>query len=100
MAAGAYNTGDAAFDADFARGAGGGEAPDIDQRGAAGETLAEHLHAQIGAVADDAQDLAIARWLIDQLDEAGYLDLSLRDVADVGVQIAAGRRATERVEHD
>ena len=78
------DTGDgaAAFELDFARDAAGGDGPGIDERGASGETLAEHLHAQIGAVADDPQELAIARWLIDQLDEAGYLEVPLRDVAD------------------
>ena len=39
----------------------GGEAPDIDERGGASETLAEHLHAQIGAVTSDPMQLFAAR---------------------------------------
>ncbi len=64
---------------DFGTAGGGGEAPDIDERGAAGETLAEHLHAQIGAVTSDPALLFAARWLIDQIDEAGYLTTTLED---------------------
>ncbi|WP_338467189.1 RNA polymerase factor sigma-54 [Novosphingobium sp. ZN18A2] len=63
-------------------GTGGGEAPDIDERGDFAETLAEHLHAQIGIVAKDDRALFLARWLIDQLDEAGYITVPLREVAD------------------
>lgn len=69
--------------------AGGGEAPDIDERGDYGETLADHLHAQIGMVAPGERALFLARWLIGQLDEAGYLTVPLRDVADsLGVALA------------
>ncbi|MBA4353598.1 MAG: RNA polymerase sigma-54 factor [Novosphingobium sp.] len=57
--------------------AGGGEGPDIDERGRFDETLAEHLHAQIGTTTSDPQLLFVARWLIDQIDEAGYLTISL-----------------------
>lgn len=58
---------------------GGGEGPDIDERGGSGETLAEHLHTQIGAVSSDPVLLFAARWLIDQIDEAGYLTSSLEE---------------------
>ena len=61
--------------------AAGGEGPDIDERGRSDETLAEHLHAQVGAAAHDAQTLFVARWLIDQLDETGYLSLPLSEAA-------------------
>ncbi len=71
---------DAAYDGE-ARSSGGGEAPGIDEHGGFGETLAEHLHAQIGAVCRDPRAGFIARFLIDQLDEAGYLPVPLRDVA-------------------
>jgi RNA polymerase sigma-54 factor len=62
---------------------GSGEGPSIDERGGGGSTLAEHLHAQVGAVARDTMQLFLARWLIDQLDEAGYLHVSLREIAGV-----------------
>lgn len=64
------------------RESGGGEGPDIDERGRLEETLAEHLHAQIGATTSDAQLLFVARWLIDQLDEAGYLAMPIGEVAE------------------
>ena len=61
---------------------GGGEGPDIDERGGASETLAEHLHAQIGAVTSDRVLLFAARWLIDQIDEAGYLVVGLEEASN------------------
>jgi DNA-directed RNA polymerase specialized sigma54-like protein len=66
--------------------AAGGEGPGIDERGDFDETLAQHLHAQIGAATSDAQLLFVARWLIDQIDEAGYLTITLAEAAaDLGV---------------
>ena len=55
----------------------------LDERGGGDPTLAEHLHAQVGPAASDARQAAIARWLIDQLDEAGYLETPLREVAEM-----------------
>ncbi|MBB3862492.1 RNA polymerase sigma-54 factor [Novosphingobium hassiacum] len=57
----------------------GGEGIDIDERGGSDETLAEHLHAQIGATTSDPQLLFVARWLIDQIDEAGYLTITVSE---------------------
>lgn len=66
---------------------GGGEAPAMEEYGAFDETLAEHLHAQIGAVARDPKLAFIARFLIDQLDDAGYLATNLREIA-VDLQVS------------
>jgi len=68
-----------------AGGSGGGEAdmPGIDTHGSGAASLAEHLHAQIGATSRDPQLVFIARWLIDQLDEAGYLIQPLTEAADM-----------------
>lgn len=76
--------------ADYSTSSGGGsEGPDIDERGRFDETLAEHLHAQVGAVTSDAQLLFVARWLIDQLDETGYLSLPLSEAAQaLGLPLA------------
>ena len=71
---------DSPFDGE-ARQSSGGEAPAIDEHGDFAESLAQHLHAQIGATVRDPRAGFIARFLIDQLDEAGYLPLPLRDVA-------------------
>ena len=64
-------------------GSAGGEGLSLDERGGGDPTLAEHLHAQVGTAASDAREAAIARWLIDQLDEAGYLETPLREIADL-----------------
>ena len=58
-----------------------GEGPSLDERGGGDATLAKHLHAQIGAASTDPMRVALGRWLIDQLDEAGYLPLSLAEAA-------------------
>ena len=72
----------------------GGELPDIGERGSAAETLAEHLHAQIGAVTRDARLCAVARFLIDQLDEAGYLPSPLAEIAaDSGLELTEAEAA-------
>ena len=63
-------------------GGGSGEGPDIDERGPSAETLSAHLHAQIGMTTSDQQLLFAARWLIDQLDEAGYLGMPLGEVCE------------------
>ena len=71
-------------------GAGDGEeGPSIDERGGAAETLVEHLDAQVGTATRDTRQAAIARFLIGQLDDAGYLQVPLREVAsDLGVPLA------------
>ncbi len=76
-----------------------GEAPALEERSAATETLAEHLHAQIGAVVRDPQQLFIARWLIDQLDESGYLRSPLERIADeLGIPEAQAETALTLVQ--
>jgi RNA polymerase sigma-54 factor len=78
---------------DWSAGGGGGdsdsEGPGIDSHGAAAPSLADHLHAQIGAATRDPQLLFVARWLIDQIDEAGYLAQPLAEAAQMlGVPLA------------
>ncbi|MCB2072577.1 MAG: RNA polymerase factor sigma-54 [Novosphingobium sp.] len=63
-----------------------GDLPSIEERGQAAQSLAEHLGAQVGAATDDPRLAAIVGFLIAQLDEAGYLTVSLREVAtELGV---------------
>ena len=57
-----------------------GEAPDLDAFADTSESLADVLLAQAGTAFAEA-DLFIARALIDQIDEAGYLRADLDDVA-------------------
>jgi RNA polymerase sigma-54 factor len=61
---------------------GGEDGPGIDERAGEAPTLAEHLHAQIGAAARDPRLAFIARHIAGLLDEAGYLTVPLREVAD------------------
>ena len=88
------------YEADYDGGASqsqsqGGEAPSIDTHADDGATtLAAHLHGQIGAQTRDGALEFMARFIIDQLDEAGYLPLPLAEVADaLGVPLAQAERA-------
>jgi RNA polymerase sigma-54 factor len=72
---------------------------DIEDRGNDGPTLAEHLQEQIGAATHDAGLLFIARHLIGQLDEAGYLPVPLREVAgELGVALVRAEQALALVQ--
>lgn len=92
-------TGDG-FAMDRSVGSGGGEeGPGIDERGAAEATLAEHLDAQIGAVAPDLHTAFIARHIVGLLDEAGYLSATMREVAqDLNVPLAEAEAGLEVVQ--
>ncbi|MBD8619238.1 RNA polymerase factor sigma-54 [Sphingomonas sp. CFBP 13728] len=64
-----------------AGGAGGEDGPDLDAFADTSLSLADHLLAQAGpAIAHD--DAFVAAHLIDQIDEAGYLTVSLLDIAN------------------
>ena len=74
--------------------ASGMEGPGIDERGGGEATLAAHLDAQIGAVAADPRQAAIARHIVGLLDEAGYLTGELRDAAaELGIALAEAEAA-------
>ena len=73
------DTGD--WSAQPASGGGEDDLPDISERADDAPTLAEHLEAQVGAASPDVRLEFIARHLIGQLDEAGYLTVPLREVA-------------------
>jgi len=60
----------------------GGEGPDIDEHGRFATTLTEHLEAQVGPAASEPTVAAIARYLIGQLDDAGYLPVPLPEVCE------------------
>lgn len=97
------DTGDGEFGGEWsaAHSSGGTEdGPGVDERGSGdGPTLAEHLHAQVGAVAGDSREEFVARALIDQLDEAGYLTVSLGEIAGaLGVPLAEVERALDVVQ--
>jgi RNA polymerase sigma-54 factor len=67
----------------------GDDGPGIDERGGGAPTLVEHLQAQLGTASDDDRLRAIANLIIGLLDEAGYLPVSLREVAfEAGLPLA------------
>ncbi len=66
----------------------GAEGPSIEERGDNNESLADHLEAQIGSMAYSAGEAAIARFIVGQLDEAGYLTVPVADIAaELGVTL-------------
>jgi len=71
-----------------------GEAPDLDQFVAARPTLAEHLWEQISYLVHDPAERMIAGFLVDGLNEAGYLTVELELVAE---QLGAPLETVERV---
>jgi RNA polymerase sigma-54 factor len=62
-------------------GLGGEDGPDWDSLADDAPDLAEHLEAQVALILS-GPDLTIAAHIIDQLDEAGYLTVPLREIAD------------------
>lgn len=72
---------------------GSSEAPDLDSFADTRESLTDVLLLQAGATFD-AADLFVARALIDQIDEAGYLRA---DVADVARRLGVPLEQVERV---
>ena len=88
------DTGDGEWGAAASSLGSGDDLPGIDERGAAAETLAEYLEAQIGAAARCPHEQAIARHLIGLLDEAGYLTAPLREIAgELGIALAEAEQA-------
>ncbi len=79
--------------------AGGEEGPGIDDHGSDAPDLASHLEAQIGPAAPDARTALIARHIVGLLDDAGYLPVHLREVAqDLGVSMAEAEGALDFVQ--
>ncbi|GMM92055.1 RNA polymerase factor sigma-54 [Qipengyuania sp. MTN3-11] len=90
-------------DGDWSRAAGSGggaeDHPDLENRAGDGPTLAQHLSAQIGAVAGDAREALVAARVVGELDEAGYFTGDLRALAEeLGVPLAEAERGLELVQ--
>jgi RNA polymerase sigma-54 factor len=60
----------------------GGEAPNFDQFVAARPSLSDHLADQIGHILKDPAERLIGRYLIDSLNEAGYLSSDAASIAE------------------
>ncbi len=72
----------------------GEDLPGIDERGSGETSLTAHLEAQVGPATADPLIAAIARYIIGQLDDAGYLPITLLEVAqDLGVEREAAEAA-------
>lgn len=72
----------------------GPEGPSIDERGGGAISLADHLNEQVGPAAGDAREEFLARYLIGQIDDAGYLTMNEREVAaELDVPVAEVERA-------
>ncbi len=72
----------------------GGEYGDIEQYVASKVTLGEHLSEQVCLLVDDPVERLIARNLIDNLDDKGYLAADCQAIAD---QLGADREQVEAV---
>ena len=73
--------------------------PDLENRSSDGPTLAEHLAAQIGGEARSEREALIALRIVGELDEAGYLETALRDIAeDLGAPLAEVERGLDLVQ--
>jgi RNA polymerase sigma-54 factor len=75
------------------RGRPDGEAPDIQATLRSETTLHEHLAAQLDLATRDPAERFIGRFLIDSIDEAGYLAESVEGVAE---RLGVGRALVER----
>jgi RNA polymerase sigma-54 factor len=71
-----------------------GEAPDFEATLSREETLHEHLLRQLELATRSPTDRFIGRFLVDAIDEAGYLTETVEDVAD---RLGAGPAVVERV---
>lgn len=75
-------------------GAMGAEAPDIDQYVSSRPTLADHLAEQVSLIIKDPAERLVARNLIDNLDDRGYL---VTDCGQIAEQLGADPKMVESV---
>ncbi|HEY8594492.1 MAG TPA: RNA polymerase factor sigma-54 [Devosiaceae bacterium] len=76
------------------KGGGGGDAPDLEQYVSSIQSLSDHLAEQAALLIDDPVDRVIARNLIDNLDDRGYL---VADCAGIAAQLGVGAGRVEGV---
>jgi len=84
----------------WAEGGGSGEeAPDLDQFVAARPSLADHLNAQVALLLSDPAERLIANFLVDGLNEAGYLTVELDTIAEqLGASLSSIEAVLEKVQ--
>lgn len=72
----------------------GAEGPSIDERGTGAISLADYLNEQVGPASSDPRQEFLTRYLIGQIDDAGYLTMNEREVAlELEVPVAEVERA-------
>ncbi|MDR7102008.1 RNA polymerase factor sigma-54 [Croceicoccus sp. BE223] len=80
----------------------GGDFDPVERASDSAETLADHLHAQIGSTGGPLAEQFVAHQIVDQLDEAGYLTVPLKEIADLlGITLAeaeAGLRLVQTLD--
>ena len=82
------------------RAAGDEDFPGLDQTLTRTQTLRDHLMDQIGVDIQAPADRLIAHHLLDLVDEAGYIQGALTDVADrLGADLAEVERVLSRLQH-
>ena len=93
------DTGDGEWGAAAGAGLPADDLPGIEESSSETLSLADHLHEQIGSACADLRQEFIARNLIGQLDEAGYLRGNLREIAaELGVALAESEDALAAVQ--
>lgn len=71
-----------------------GDLPSLEETMSEIPTLRAHLDLQLGMVVSDPSDKLIAAYLIDQLDDSGYLDVTIEDAA---IDLGTDQPTVERV---
>jgi len=83
----------------WGNGGAGGESPDFERTLAETPDLRSHLVQQLNLSSSDAGDRLIGIYLIDQLDESGYLRVDLNDAAQqLGIDVARVERVLFRLQ--
>ena len=79
--------------------ASGEDLPGIENESSDGPTLAEHLHEQVGPASADEREALVAHAIVDALDEAGYLTVTLEELAGMlGIGEAEAEQALALVQ--
>jgi len=93
------DTGDGDWGQAASAGGSSDDFPSVEERGTTGETLAQHLLDQLAGAAATAREALVAARIIGDLDEAGYLTASLREIAaELEVSMADAEHALEVVQ--
>jgi RNA polymerase sigma-54 factor len=89
-----------AWKANSGRGSDGDDLPSLDQTLARPMTLREHLLAQVAEELKEPSERVIGAYLVDQIDEAGYLTIELAAAAEIlGADVAVLEKVLAELQH-